>query len=85
MSRKNIDRLANESSTVLQIMSLAIHAAYQPSDARIQSIARAKAILDVLADQHGWVRLRDIAVRTGLVKATVFNLVTALGCGLISA
>jgi IclR family acetate operon transcriptional repressor len=47
-------------------------------EARIQSIGRAKAILDVLADSGGWVRLRDIAGRTGLVKATVFNLVGAL-------
>jgi DNA-binding IclR family transcriptional regulator len=49
-----------------------------PADARIQSVARAKAILDVLADQAGWVRLRDIVARTGLVKATAFNLVGAL-------
>lgn len=49
-----------------------------PPAARIQSIGRAKAILDVLADRSDWVRLRDIAARTGLVKATAFNLVTAL-------
>lgn len=52
--------------------------AREPQEARIQSIGRAKAILDVLADQPGWVRLKDIAARTGLVKATVFNLVGAL-------
>ncbi len=51
---------------------------YLPMDARIQSLARAKAILDVLADQPGWVRLREITAHTGLVKATAFNLVTAL-------
>jgi DNA-binding IclR family transcriptional regulator len=49
-----------------------------PPAARIQSIGRAKAILDVLSHQSDWVRLRDIAARTGLVKATAFNLVTAL-------
>jgi IclR family acetate operon transcriptional repressor len=47
--------------------------------ARIQSIARAKAILDVLAaSDGGFVQLREIAAATGLVKATAFNLVTAL-------
>jgi DNA-binding IclR family transcriptional regulator len=51
---------------------------HEPPDARIQSIGRAKAILDVLADQPAWVRLKDIALRTGLVKATVFNLTSAL-------
>lgn len=55
-----------------------VAASYDPPEARIQSIGRAKAILDVLADQPDWVRLRDIAARTGLVKATAFNLVTAL-------
>lgn len=49
-----------------------------PTDARIQSIGRAKAILDVLAAANGWVALRGIAVATGLNKATVFNLVQAL-------
>jgi hypothetical protein len=45
--------------------------------ARIQSIARAKAILDVLAaSDGGFVQLREIAAATGLVKATAFNLVT---------
>lgn len=53
-------------------------ASHRPPEARIQSIARAKAILDVLAAQAGWVRLRDVTARTGLVKATVFNLITAL-------
>lgn len=51
---------------------------HQPVEARIQSIARAKAILDTLADFGAWVRLRDITASTGLVKATVFNLVSAL-------
>ena len=47
--------------------------------ARIQSIERAKAILDVLAvRQSGFVPLRDIAEATGLLKTTAFNLVTAL-------
>ncbi|MBZ6074901.1 IclR family transcriptional regulator [Microvirga puerhi] len=46
-------------------------------EARIQSIARAKALLDVMAD-GGWVSLRDLAVRTGLAKTTAFNLVKAL-------
>lgn len=48
-------------------------------EARIQSIARAKAILEVLARADGgWVALREIAAATGLVKTTAFNLVTAL-------
>ncbi len=47
--------------------------------ARIQSIARAKAILDVLsADDGGWVPLRDIAAGTGLAKTTAFSLSMAL-------
>ena len=46
---------------------------------RIQSIGRAKAILDVLAAANGrHVQLRDIAEATGLLKTTAFNLVTAL-------
>ncbi|MBM3597686.1 MAG: IclR family transcriptional regulator [Alphaproteobacteria bacterium] len=50
-----------------------------PRKARIQSIARANAIIEVLAmADGGWVALRDIAARTGLVKTTAFNLVTAL-------
>ena len=50
----------------------------QPT-ARIQSIARAKAILEVLsASDGGWVTLRDIAAGTGLVKTTTFNLTMAL-------
>lgn len=50
-----------------------------PPEARIQSIARAKAILDVLAAADGaFVPLRDIAAATGLVKTTAFNLVCAL-------
>ncbi len=49
------------------------------AEARIQSIGRAKAILDVLAAHDGgWVSLRDVAAGTGLVKTTAFNLVTAL-------
>lgn len=47
--------------------------------ARIQSIGRAKAILDVLASANGsYVPLREIADATGLLKTTAFNLVTAL-------
>ena len=46
-------------------------------EARIQSIARARALLDVMAD-GGWVSLRDLAIRTGLAKTTAFNLVKAL-------
>jgi IclR family acetate operon transcriptional repressor len=46
-------------------------------EARIQSIARARALLDVMAD-GGWVSLRDLAARTGLAKTTAFNLVKAL-------
>lgn len=52
----------------------------QPQEtARIQSIGRAKAILDVLASANGrHVPLREIAAATGLLKTTTFNLVTAL-------
>lgn len=52
----------------------------EPGDApRIQSIGRAKAILDVIASANGrHVPLRDIAGGTGLLKTTAFNLVTAL-------
>lgn len=47
--------------------------------ARIQSIGRAKDILDVLAASNGrYVPLRDIAEGTGLLKTTAFNLVSAL-------
>jgi IclR family acetate operon transcriptional repressor len=47
--------------------------------ARIQSIARAKSILEVLSAHDGdWVTLRDIAAGTGLVKTTAFNLAMAL-------
>ena len=46
---------------------------------RIESIGRAKAILDALAAANGrHVQLRDIAQATGLLKTTAFNLVTAL-------
>lgn len=45
--------------------------------ARIQSVARAKALLDAMAAGE-WVLLRDLAARTGLAKTTAFNLVTAL-------
>ena len=47
------------------------------ADARIQSVARAKALLDAMAAGE-WVTLRDLATRTGLAKTTAFNLVTAL-------
>lgn len=44
---------------------------------RIQSIARAAALLDAMAD-GGWHTLRGLAGRTRLAKTTAFNLVTAL-------
>ena len=47
------------------------------ADARIQSVARAKALLDAMAEGN-WVSLRLLAERTGLAKTTAFNLVTAL-------
>jgi DNA-binding IclR family transcriptional regulator len=51
----------------------------KPVEARIQSIGRAKAILDVLAaGDADWVPLGVIAAATGLVKTTAFNLVSAL-------
>ena len=46
-------------------------------EARIQSIARAKALLDAMGEGE-WVSLRVLAARTGLVKTTAFNLVNAL-------
>lgn len=46
-------------------------------EARIQSIGRAKALLDVMGEGD-WVSLRDLAAETGLVKTTAFNLVNAL-------
>lgn len=46
-------------------------------EARIQSIGRAKALMDVMAD-GGWVSLRDLALGTRLAKTTAFNLVSAL-------
>lgn len=49
----------------------------EPPRARIQSIGRAKALLDAMGD-GGWVSLRDLAARTGLAKTTTFNLVGAL-------
>lgn len=50
-----------------------------PIPARIQSLARARAILDVLAGAEGrWVTLGDIARGTGLLKTTTFNLITGL-------
>jgi DNA-binding IclR family transcriptional regulator len=48
-----------------------------PVEARIQSIGRAKALLDAMADGN-WVSLRDLALETGLAKTTAFNLVSAL-------
>lgn len=45
--------------------------------ARIQSIARARALLDAMADGD-WVSLKDLAERTGLIKTTAFNLINAL-------
>ncbi len=46
-------------------------------EARIQSVARAKALMDAMAG-GGWVSLRDLAIRTGLIKTTAFNLINAL-------
>ncbi len=46
-------------------------------EARIQSVARAKALLDAMASGD-WESLKDLAHRTGLAKTTAFNLVTAL-------
>ena len=48
-----------------------------PVEARIQSIGRAKALLDAMA-AGTWVSLRDLAMSTGLAKTTAFNLVSAL-------
>lgn len=45
--------------------------------ARIQSIARAKALLDAMSGGD-WVVLGTLAARTGLAKTTAFNLVSAL-------
>jgi IclR family acetate operon transcriptional repressor len=53
------------------------HGSVSTVAARIQSVARAKALLDTMA-LGGWVSLRDLATRTGLAKTTAFNLVTAL-------
>ena len=47
------------------------------AEARIQSVARAKALLDAMAGGD-WVSLRELAARTGLAKTTAFNLVSAL-------
>ena len=47
------------------------------AEARIQSIGRARALLDVMAD-GSWVALRNLARHTGLAKTTAFNLVSAL-------
>ncbi len=45
--------------------------------ARIQSVARAAALLDAMASGE-WVALRDLARRVGVAKTTAFNLVGAL-------
>jgi DNA-binding IclR family transcriptional regulator len=47
------------------------------AEARIQSVARAAALLHALSDGH-WHSLRDIAAATGLAKTTAFSLITAL-------
>ncbi|MCX5494735.1 IclR family transcriptional regulator [Kaistia dalseonensis] len=52
-------------------------ASHPAAEARIQSVARAKALLDAMSSGE-WVSLRDLATRTGLAKTTAFNLVTAL-------
>jgi IclR family acetate operon transcriptional repressor len=46
-------------------------------EARIQSIGRAAALLDVMASGD-WIPLRDLACLTGFAKTTAFNLVGAL-------
>lgn len=58
--------------------SAPLRAASPPvAEARIQSIARGKALLDAMAEGN-WVSLRDLARRTDLAKTTAFNLVSAL-------
>lgn len=52
-------------------------AAQPVEQARIQSIARAKALLDAMGS-GAWVGLGTLAARTGLAKTTAFNLVSAL-------
>ncbi|MCF3934589.1 IclR family transcriptional regulator [Acuticoccus sp. M5D2P5] len=49
----------------------------RPAPVRIQSIGRAKALLDAMG-HGGWVGLGRLAETTGLAKTTTFNLVTAL-------
>ena len=46
-------------------------------EARIQSVARAAALLDAMASGE-WVALRELARRIGVAKTTAFNLVGAL-------
>lgn len=46
-------------------------------EARIQSVGRAAALLEVMAAEE-WVALRDLASRIGVAKTTAFNLVGAL-------
>jgi IclR family acetate operon transcriptional repressor len=46
-------------------------------EVRIQSIGRAKALLDVMSGGD-WVSLRALAAKTNLAKTTAFNLVSAL-------
>lgn len=46
-------------------------------EARIQSIGRARALMDAMGSGQ-WTSLRDLAERTGLLKTTAFNLVNAL-------
>jgi IclR family acetate operon transcriptional repressor len=47
------------------------------SKARIQSVARAKDLLDAMAGGE-WVSLKLLSSRTGLAKTSAFNLVSAL-------
>lgn len=47
--------------------------------ARIQSLSRASAIIDVIANStDGWASLQEISRHTGLNKTTAFNLVASL-------
>lgn len=46
-------------------------------EARIQSVGRAAALLDVLGSGD-WIALKDLATRIGVAKTTAFNLIGAL-------
>lgn len=48
------------------------------SGSKIQSVARALTILDILAEAHGELPLNEIASRLGLPKSTVHGLISTL-------